>query len=87
MPRHSYLVGGRILTMMILHFKCFDTGYLISGFLDYLFYNCIFDRGFRFNLQSELCRIFGRFSGVRKFRNHVLRLGFGFSFFKQAMIS
>ena len=32
-PQHSYLVGGRNLTMMIFRFKCFDTGYPIKGFV------------------------------------------------------
>ena len=45
MSRHSCLVCDRILMIMIFCFKCFDTEYLVSRFMDYLFYNCVFDRG------------------------------------------
>ena len=31
--------------MMIFRFNCFDTGYPISGFVDFLCFNYVFDKG------------------------------------------
>ena len=38
-------------------------GFVIVDFINY----CYFGKGFRSEIQMEFCRIFGRFSGVRKF--------------------
>ena len=87
MPRCSCLIGDRILKND-LHFVLFMLILDISclGFLLNLLIVTLLNKGFRSSLQAELYRIFGKFSGVKKFRNHVSRLGFGFPFFKWAMI-
>ena len=76
MPCHSCLVGGRILFLMLC-FNYFKTVWISHiGICGLFIINYIFDRGFRFNFQTELYQNFGKFSGVRKFRNYVFRLGF-----------
>ena len=75
MSRHNCLVGDHIwLWCYVLNvLNCLD---ILYQDLRIIWNALYFLSGFRSNFQIELYQIFGRFSGVRKFTNHIPRLGF-----------